>query len=404
MQTPKDFRTPLWVAVHPEIRGHEGTILEAVLGGTDYGVLITQLASRQDLLCNARFGELFGIPPEEIVLQDPAQVRQRVLPRLKNPDRFLEDLHYVYGRPDLERVDELELVGPEMTLRRHTAPLTGPDGHYLGRVWTFLDVTPLKRLQSDLDRHVHHLETLVEERTREIRQIQKQLLLNEKLSAVGVMATAVAHELRNILTPLMIELGAIELPDEEAARILNAQIQRMMALTHQLLSVSQPPRLQSSRTDLREVWRKVEPLIRAQAEQNGCRLEVRLPDQAVPVEVNADQIAHIFVNLSLNAFQVLSPTGGSLAVEMSVSDDSAFCRFTDDGPGVPAQIVPTLFDPFTSGHRGGADLGLYNCRRIAMDHGGNVTLDRHAPGRTQFTLRLPGAWLIPVLERRGAAP
>ena len=389
IEYPLTGRTLTGVAFHPSLKGHEWRVIEALMGCTDYGVLLTRLSSRQDVLFNARFGEIFGIEPDEIVRLSPDEVRDRVLPRIKHQRQFLDDLQHVYGRNDLERVDVLELVGPEQTLRRHTAPLVGTDGAFLGRVWTFLDVTEWERLRRENERHVRQLEALVEERTQELLQIQQQLLTSEKLSTVGKMAATVAHELRNILTPMTLELGMLSPSDGEVARTLNRQTRRLMALTHQLLSISAPPRLEVSRADLREVWKNVEALVQSQAEYDSCRLETRVSEKPVPVACNTDQMEHVFVNLALNAFAAMSPDGGTLTVRVESRRDSAVCDFEDTGPGVPEGLIATLFEPFVSGRRGAAGLGLYNCRRIARDHGGNLTLECHDPGKTRFTLRLP---------------
>ncbi|MBW3625606.1 MAG: PAS domain-containing protein, partial [Armatimonadetes bacterium] len=361
------------LAVHPAIAGKETALLKALLSCTDYGILIARLATRQDILCNARFGELFGLDPQEVVSLTPELAREQVLPRIKHPEAFLEDLQYVYANPQLERTDELELMHPERVLRRHTCPLLDAEGEPIARVWSFLDLTPLKELQRQVERHAGELEERVNERTRQLQQAQKQLVEQEKLAGVGHLAITVAHQIRNILTPLTLELSARSSPDGEAddlSPILRQQIQRLTALTHQLLALSQPPKLEVRRLDLRAIWQNIVGILQALAEQNGCKLQTHLPPDPVWVAVNREQIEHIFVNLSINAMAAMAKTGGALTVEITHDGAMALAVFTDGGPGIREEIAAHLFEPFVSGRPTGTGLGLYSCRRIAQEHGG----------------------------------
>jgi signal transduction histidine kinase len=381
----------LHLSTHSQFRGNESALLEALLGCTDYGVLITRIDTRQDILCNAQFGELFGLDTDQTVNLSPREVREQVLPRLKDRQGFLDDLQKVYANPSYERVDELELIQPDQTLRRHTCPLWSEDGTLLGRVWTFLDITTLKELHRQVERYSQGLEALVEERTRALQDLHEQLVESEKLAAVGLLAATVAHDLRNILTPMEMELSVLPIEDRESKEAFTLQFQRMTALIHRLLSLKAPPRLSVARVPLMEVWERAEPLLRSQAEHYGCRIVTRFPADPILVEVNVDQIEQVFLNLALNAFTAMSPSGGTLTVEM-LTNDRAWIHFYDTGPGVSQEIEASLFQPFVSGRSNGTGLGLYSCRRIARDHGGEVTLTNHDHGGAVSTLRLPLAF------------
>src|SRR6185437_8800125 len=121
-------------------------LLRALLRASDYGVLLSD-SSRQDLVCNRRFCEIFGVDAEGS-LPDPEYMRAQVLPKLKEPDSFLRTLDEIYADPTRVCEDEIEIVRPRRRLlRRYTAPVFDDQGTVIGRLWTFLDITRTRRLE-----------------------------------------------------------------------------------------------------------------------------------------------------------------------------------------------------------------------------------------------------------------
>lgn len=142
------LETPtLDVAIRPMVGTETVSILRAILSASDYGVLLTDLEHRS-LACNRRFGELFGLNIHEVVSSDPEIVRKNVYPRLQDPHRWRAQLEEIYANPRLEFEDELTLLGDvPVVMRRYTGPVTDERGEIIGRLWTFLDITPQKRQQ-----------------------------------------------------------------------------------------------------------------------------------------------------------------------------------------------------------------------------------------------------------------
>lgn len=135
------------VAIRPGLTEQTTAILRAILSATDYGVLLTDL-DHQSVACNRRFGEIFGLSIEEVVSLEPEVVRQKLYPRLEDPDRWRDQLMEIYADPHLEFEDELTLLGPpNVVMRRYTGPVTDDSGALIGRIWTFLDITRLKQQQ-----------------------------------------------------------------------------------------------------------------------------------------------------------------------------------------------------------------------------------------------------------------
>src|SRR5262249_34110006 len=141
---------PEAVAVNPQVRQHAAALLSAVLQASDYGILMSGLDG-QDMIANRRLGELFDLTPDEIVEMAPDAVRALARSRFRDPETFERVLSRAYADPESAWEDELELAGePPRTVRRYTAPVRGPGGEPIGRLWTFLDITETKRLQAQV--------------------------------------------------------------------------------------------------------------------------------------------------------------------------------------------------------------------------------------------------------------
>jgi hypothetical protein len=134
------------VAVNP-FAGEEVGLLRALLQSTEYGVLMTT-HDGQDVVCNRRFGEISGLDISETVRSSRDEVRRRVLERVRDPEQFIALLEKIYSDPDLVWEDEIEMIAPQpMILRRRTRPVYNERGENIGRLWTFHDITHVKRQQ-----------------------------------------------------------------------------------------------------------------------------------------------------------------------------------------------------------------------------------------------------------------
>lgn len=134
------------IAVNP-FAGEEVNLLRALLQSTEEGVLMTTHEG-QDVVCNRRFGELVGLDITETVRSSRDEVRRRVLERVAHPEQFVALLEKIYSDPDLVWEDEVETIVPQpMMLRRRTRPVYNERGGNIGRLWTFHDITRVKRQQ-----------------------------------------------------------------------------------------------------------------------------------------------------------------------------------------------------------------------------------------------------------------
>jgi two-component system sensor histidine kinase HydH len=348
------------VALNPLIRDEERALLHALVQATDYGILVSDL-ERQDLIANRRLGELFGMAPHEVVETDPHAVRRILLSRVVDPEECVRRLEAVYADPEFAGEDEMRLTGePERILRRSTAPLRDRAGRPIARLWTFLDVTENRRLQAEV----------------------------ERLRAAATLSATIAHDVRNILTPLQIDLAQI---DDRAAEPIRQQINRFHALLHQLLALSRPRTLELGPTSLPALVQRVADLVRGQAAVQGVDLEVSPAPDLPLILGDPDRLEHLLVNLCLNGIDAMAEAGGKLTIEGRADAGIAEIAVTDTGRGISPEHLSHLFEPFFTTRPNGTGLGLFSCRQIAEEHGGTLSVES-APGRgARFTLRLPAA-------------
>ena len=153
------------------------------------------------------------------------------------------------------------------------------------------------------------------------------------------------------------------------------------------LDYARPPKAERRPTEVVGVIRRAFDLLRPRAERQGVELSLRA-NAAVSVVADEGQLHQLLVNLGLNALDAM-PAGGTLAVGVRRAGEVVEIELADTGPGIAADILPRLFQPFASGKDTGLGLGLVIARRIADDHGGTLTGTNRSDGGARFVLTLP---------------
>jgi signal transduction histidine kinase len=229
----------------------------------------------------------------------------------------------------------------------------------------------------------------------DLQAAQTRIIQSEKMAVMGTFASGLAHEVRNPLNSMGLQLSLLERRiAPEAARgtreiigIVRGEIDRLDALVNDFLLLARTSRMSFRRADLCALAADVVGLLAPEAEAAGVGLELRHRGEALPeILMDAEKMKQVVINLVRNAIEAM-PDGGSVVVATHVRGDRACLRVTDTGPGLPEDL--DVFQLFVSTKPGGTGLGLSIAQQIVLDHGGDIQKESR-PGRgTEFTVCLP---------------
>jgi len=232
------------------------------------------------------------------------------------------------------------------------------------------------------------------------KKFEQQIVQSERLAAMGAMIGGVAHELNNPLTSI---LGVSELLQDtqttDAARkqvaILQQQARRAAEIVHNLTYFSRPPAPGKSRVNLVEVVERTLNLHAYSLRKNSITVDFLAQPPLPHVEGDPHQLMQVFLNLILNAEQAIREVHerGSLRIRVGATADSVWVSFQDDGPGIPAEIVGNIFDPFYTTKRPGrgTGLGLSICKAVVKEHNGTIEAANAPGGGAVFTVTMKAA-------------
>ncbi|MDQ1522481.1 MAG: hypothetical protein QOE47_405, partial [Pyrinomonadaceae bacterium] len=235
---------------------------------------------------------------------------------------------------------------------------------------------------------------LIEENVR----LERQLAQGERLAALGQMAAAVAHEVKNPLSAIK-SIAQVMREDERLSAeytrdldLIVGETDRLNRSVTQLLNFARhaPPAGQPTHAD--ELARGVVELFRAEARGKNVHVELRSDARQLLDGAQATAVRDALSNLLLNALQA-TPAGGRVSVEVAADDGELLFAVTDGGGGVPAELQRRIWEPFFTTKQRGTGLGLAIVRKRIEDAGGRARLAPHATGSggARFELRLPHA-------------
>ena len=248
----------------------------------------------------------------------------------------------------------------------------------------------------DADGQPRFLVGMLEDVT-ERREAQELLLRTEKLAVTGKLAASMVHEINN---PLQAVVGYLALADETLAeggdpgdylQIAREELRRTARIVHQLRDIHRrsEPR-EKTVTDVAAILEQVLVLNRERLERQGVRVVREGTSDRIAVPLVPDRMQQAFLNLTLNAAEAMVD-GGELRVRMERTEEPAGVAITlaDTGPGIPADGMDRLFEPFFSTKEDGMGLGLYITRNILEQHGGRIAVESTAGEGARFTVWIP---------------
>jgi signal transduction histidine kinase len=248
------------------------------------------------------------------------------------------------------------------------------------------------KLLQQLKEYSEHLEEKVEERTQELRDVQRQLLKSERLAAIGELAGMVGHDLRNPLTGitgatyyLRTKYGsAIDEKGKEMLEIIGKDIAYSNKIINDLLEYSREIKLEVTETNPRQILE--EALSFVPVPEN---IQVVNNIQSRPkISVDAERMRRVFINIIKNAFDAM-PNGGKLTITTKRTMQSLTFTFSDTGIGMSKETICKLWSPLFTTKARGMGFGLPICKRIVEAHEGKIFVESEIDKGTTFTVIVP---------------
>jgi two-component system sensor kinase FixL len=330
---------------------------------------------------NAGAERLYGYRAEEIVGRSVAALAPEG--RKHEPVELIARI----GRGEhVSDYDTLRVnkAGRQLDVSLTLSPIRGPGGKIVGASTIARDITQLRRAE------------------RRIRELTQEMVHISRLSAMGQLASSIAHELNQPLTAVVNYtetarhlLGAATAPElartgpllEKAA----AQAERAGQIIRRLRGFVEKGEVEREPESLSAVVAEASELATLGVKADGIRVSLDLAPALAPIRIDKIQIQQVVVNLVRNAVEAMhGRPGGILTIRTAAADDAQQeVIVTDSGPGLPAHIAENLFKPFLTTKKGGMGIGLSISQSIVAAHGGRIWAEPGPGGGTTFRLLLP---------------
>ncbi len=263
----------------------------------------------------------------------------------------------------------------------------------------------LKKAQEENRQWTDSLERRVEEKTEELDRAYRILSQTEKMASLGKLAAVVAHEINNPLAGILTYSKLIaRLADKEwnggtraseakdYLQIIESESRRCGSIVKNLLTFARQTPITPQKNDLNAIIERCLLLMGHQMTLQGIALQKGLANSLPPLYCDAGQVQQALLAILMNAVEAM-PLGGCLHVESSFDATHRLGRVVvgDDGPGIPPEVMPHIFEPFyTTKEEGkGTGLGLAIALGIVQQHGGNIEVHSTPKKGTTFTVILP---------------
>ncbi|HEY9173591.1 MAG TPA: response regulator [Verrucomicrobiae bacterium] len=345
-------------------------------------IVITDRAGNIEFV-NPKFSQVTGYTAEEVVGRNP-----RIL---KSGETTAEEYRQLW---------ETITAGREWHGEFHNKRKDGT------LFWETASISPIRDAAGEIKHFI-----AVKEDVTEQKLTQAKLLRAQRVESIGSLASGIAHDLNNILTPILMCAPMLQLDDSpetrrELAQTIETSAQRAVGIVKQLLSFARGKEGQKQPLQMRHLVRDMAKIIR-ETFPRSIQVEEDCDPNLWPVLADATQLHQVLLNLCVNARDAM-PGGGKLTLEAAnVTLDEHFVamhkeaeagpfvrlRVTDTGTGIPETVQAHIFESFftTKGEGAGTGLGLSTVKGIVKNHKGFITFTT-APGRgTTFEVHLPAA-------------
>ncbi len=354
------------------------------------GILIVDGAGKV-IQSNHIFQDTFG----EVSRDDTEDtVFQRCLKDRFQDTRAFAQFWSASGTTTAQTSEEFALKEKDVWTSVTTAMVPDLQGHPAGRIWTFEDVSERKRFE-------------------------QEFFQSQKLQAVGRLAGGIAHDFNNLLHVIRLNVEAIQLTNQKQGRdpqpeieLVSRAVDRGVSLTRQLSTFSKGSPIETKTTNINRVVEQVASLLTSGIGAH-VKISLDLDEDVWLVDIDADQIQQVLMNLCINARDAIGANQGEVLISTSTArhdelGDCVVVSVKDDGCGIPEDAVPQIYEPFfsTKSVDEGNGLGLSVALGIIQQHDGRMNCEsaEGSGARFDFYLHRSAAEAIPERPVKSPSP
>jgi PAS domain S-box-containing protein len=294
--------------------------------------------------------------------------------------------------PELREARELEWISRRFmaqgAVRSHATERITKDGRRIEVIFT------RTAIYDDSGRLVGS-SSLIKDVT-SVRSLERQLAQTEHLATLGELSAGLAHEIKNPLAGIKGAIDVIRdsLPESDPQREILGdvihEVNRINKIVQDLLNYAKPKPACHSTIDMPALVQRIVTMAQAVSKHESPRIEVKQLSEIPDFTGDETQLEQAIMNLVLNAQSAL-PSGGHIEIVLSYDPDSALVsiKVTDDGTGIPKELLKRIFQPFFTTRTDGTGLGLAICLKNVQYHGGNIEVQSKVGQGTTFFVTIP---------------
>ncbi|MBD3380540.1 MAG: PAS domain S-box protein, partial [Candidatus Omnitrophica bacterium] len=387
-----------------EERMQEAEAMKAKLMGLmPLPMIVWEMESQKCVDANEKALELYGYTLEEFRELSPQDLRRG---NLRPDEKALKELSRQKlgsergGAVPVES-DQLKKDGSSFLAEMTVFNFEQSGRSYLVHIVN--DVTEERKREEELATYRAGLEKIVEERTRELEEAQKQMSKSERLAALGQMSAGIVHEIKNPLANAAAMIRqVINTGNTDKLDAVLKELERGVDITRDLLDYSRERKAAFEPVYLRGILEEAVEKAWQTIEESGVKVSIEA-EEAVPVEVERKKILRVFINLIENACHAMSRTAEkdlTITLKADVAGKRTVVEVRDTGEGIPEEVSSRIFDPFftTKSSGKGTGLGLFLVEKIVHDHGGQIEVSSLPGEGTVFSVALPLSDKVPSRE------
>jgi signal transduction histidine kinase len=250
----------------------------------------------------------------------------------------------------------------------------------------------------DLARSFNDMTSQLVQARERMEDANRQLVQHEKLASIGRMAATIAHEIRNPLTSVKLNIQKVS-EEEGFAETVKAHlglslegIDQIERFIKELLNFTRVQELSLERWPVAQIVEESLKMIKGTLAEKKIVVEKACAEDLPPVLADADKLRQVFLNVLRNAYEALG-TGGKISITCDTVEEGGRTmvrvRIADNGPGIPEKIRPNIFEPFYTTKPSGFGLGLANARKIVEQHEGTIAVGKKRGRGCAFVILVP---------------